>query len=123
MLTSDIACVIINITITRNNICITRNTTTKPTGHEGGRVKGENKMKTLEQVTNRIENLRQQIEWVKENRTKEEAIVAQKIAKNANDPEYVAKWLNNWMNGINNLTAHIEECTKEMLLLEWVLEE
>ena len=80
-------------------------------------------MKTLEQVTNRIENLRQQIEWVKENRTKEEAIVAQKIAKNANDPEYVAKWLNNWMNGINNLTAHIEECTKEMLLLEWVLEE
>ena len=80
-------------------------------------------MKNNEKIIKRIEGHKQQIDWLNENVTEAMKKVSEKIAENAADPAYVAKWLDSWMTEVNYFNAQIAEYHKTIEILSWALED
>ena len=80
-------------------------------------------MKTKEQIAQRIAEHEQQIVWEAERRDSAMAEVSKNIAKSVNNPEYVGKWLETWMDGVRFANERIAELKDTIAILQWTLED
>lgn len=78
-------------------------------------------MKTLENIQERINYTNEAIKLSEEAAAKAMIEVSEKIKKNVGDPEYVSRWIENWMNEVNYINERVVELQKELLILNWVI--
>jgi hypothetical protein len=81
------------------------------------------RMRNLEQIKERINNIEEDIEYRKKSAVAQMQVVSKKIVNYSDSPEYISKWLPTWMNDVNYQNEQINELNKQLQLLKWVLNE
>jgi len=80
-------------------------------------------MKTREEIIKRIDYIKSRIADNIEASKASMARVSRDITENAHRPEYVAQWIDSWMNGINNYEKENNEFREQLRILNWVIGE
>ena len=76
-----------------------------------------------EKIIKRIASLKIRIKQLQVEADNATAKVSEKIKDNANNPTYIAQWIDNWMREPNNYNNKIIKLQEEIEILEWALEE
>ena len=76
-----------------------------------------------EKIIKRIASLKKRIEQLQDRADNVTMRVSGAIKRHANNPAYIAEWLDSWMREPNNYNNKITKLQEEIEILEWVLEE